>query len=627
MLRRRFLTGIGATAGALSLKGCVTVPQMNDAMGMLNGLGIMGDPNSRVFDGAAQQRAREAQALMNSEPWHRSMNAQQWLAQARSFASHAGQDLKAASLPLNEAAATPEVIMAMAESQKPLFRSIEGYQSRMIDDYYTRNPSRLAQHIQPVFNADGSVLIQPGTRITFTQKSYCLDKRLPAPRRGDKFRVMPIGSLYAEPLQPLVANLSRYAAENPNDFGRMQHILWALRDMDSCNDGFFQTLQPHHYELINRAMPNGVDVLRQAHQQICANPISMITRSLTQQLAPELNSIQSQLNNALRLDLGTQVFDLSRLMNADPRSADSMISAILDELGSMPVNQPIPEDNSDFSFLAPNVPIRAVGTDTLTARYEIENHTNTPFLFVPTNYAVFTTRETQRMPILPPSANTTTTASRNLGFIGGNQRISDEQWKIYGIDIDALTRELGYDLVRSIGDIATFHYIPRWINQNPDRIDALRNGLRGATRRLARTLPIVGNVISGYEVITGRDILLGHELNTFERVLAGVAVVPGLNAVVSSIGLASDGITKVAPRVGASLGNAARRLGDNATAIRLDEAFAGTIYSREIVRAIGGNDELEALADRTLAARQDTAYQRIFRQTESDLARLVAISP
>ena len=80
------------------------------------------------------------------------------------------------------------------------------------------------------FVKNGGIMIPPGVTISFTNKGYCMDPHLPAPKAGEEYQLVPVTQLIPEDLQGTYKKLVQKASAGDESVKRnMQHLVWALR--------------------------------------------------------------------------------------------------------------------------------------------------------------------------------------------------------------------------------------------------------------------------------------------------------------------------------------------------------------------------------------------------------------
>ena len=86
------------------------------------------------------------------------------------------------------------------------------------------------------FVANDGILIPAGVTISFTNKGYCMDPKLPAPRADEEYQLVPTSALIPSQLQGIYQNLVKRAAAGDSSVrSNMQSLVWVLRTAGTEN--------------------------------------------------------------------------------------------------------------------------------------------------------------------------------------------------------------------------------------------------------------------------------------------------------------------------------------------------------------------------------------------------------
>lgn len=374
----------------------------------------------------------------------------------------------------------------------------------------------------------GSTLsIPPGKWVQFDQRGYCMDPSLPAPNQGDAFFLEQISERIPEPLAPLYRALGNYRGANDST---KQRLTWAL--MGAGTKSPYMTSIDHesllHFE---KALPGGAKILTDYHNQ------------------------QVMLNALLRMALKTSGLD--QYVSADdltnPNSRDAAVDRHLDQLIASGQSMGSVGKGTGYQMLAPDVAASVTGAGPLTLRVTIINASQDVFEFnsvdwfakpvarkqsVSTN-DIFQNVKEGSAPVVQPDDNAAVLNDVDL------KTVSDKTLSEMGGDglAKAILKEVSkYGLGKAFGEAP----VAKSMAQRATDFVAQKVGLPPGARKVALSVlgdaltavPVVGNILSGYEAISGRDWLTGETLSLQERALAAVGTVPGAN-LVSSIAKAS----------------------------------------------------------------------------------------
>ena len=377
----------------------------------------------------------------------------------------------------------------------------------------------------------GSTLsIPPGKWVQFDQRGYCMDPSLPAPTQGDALFLEQISKRIPEPLAPLYRALGNYRGANDST---KQRLTWAL--MGAGTKSPYITNIDHesllHFE---RALPGGAKILTDYHNQ------------------------QATLNALLRVALKTGGLD--QYISADeltnPSSRDAAADRHLEQLIANGQAMGSVGKGTGYQMLAPDVASSVTGAGPLTLRVTIINASEDVFEFnavdwfakpVARKQSVSTNDNFQNVkegsaPVARPSDNG---SSRTQPDAADLKNVSDSTLNQMGGDglAKAMLKEMSkYSVGKAFGEAPAATSIAQrgadFVAQKVGLPPGARKVALSAVSDVLTAVPLVGNLLSGYEAISGRDWLTGERLSLQERALAAVGTVPGAN-LVSSIAKAA----------------------------------------------------------------------------------------
>lgn len=151
--------------------------------------------------------------------------------------------------------------------------------------------------------------------------------------------------------------------------------------------------------------------------------------------------------------------------------------------------------------------------------------------------------------------------------LDGLYKLLFERFEKWATDLKArITGTAGW-----LGDQINSKRIQALLANAPPQMKRLMSGLGTA-------LPVLGNMLSAVEVITGRDWLSGERLTNGERLVSAIGMVPGAAALAKFGQMAkwkffSEGATHTA----AAVSQFATKLSNSAVAKGLDSKLAGTL--------------------------------------------------
>lgn len=349
------------------------------------------------------------------------------------------------------------------------------------------------------------ILIHPGQSITFQERGFCLDPKLPAPGKGELLRLVPTSTAMDTKILPVYEAVLKQAArkDRTGEMYRehMQRMVWMFRTVGE-ESPYITYANDKAKQLINQAYPNGWKTLEQHHQS-------------QQVMNKAISALKSELGKSLKLPLNLKPEDL-----LDDRLGNRIIEEQLRQLMNTPVKGEIRE-GSQYSLLAPGVAAEVVGSGPLTAHFRITNLSGKPFVYSPTAWSAQSTRRSQRVAF---SGNIRNLQRQNAVDPAGDdwQRQFNaqarEDWSKFGMEkFLALTNS---DIGRLIGSAKAPGF-----------------------KLLLDSVPFLGNTLSLYEAVSGKDWMTGEELDGVDLGLAILGTIPGI-ATLSRMGSAATGTVK-----------------------------------------------------------------------------------
>lgn len=329
---------------------------------------------------------------------------------------------------------------------------------------------------------NNSLVIAPHSGVAMHVSGHCMDPGIGAPGAGDKFQLVAIERLIDPELVPLYHDLIAYYAQHPEQSTQIQAIIWAIRK--GCFDTHqIDRLQEEHLKILNAAHQDGAQVLID-HFKACHGAGNRFVRGLLNNLMGEFARTQASFGNVQD--------ELNRLL-------------------TLPTTGSIPKDNSDFTLLGPGIVAHATGEGPLKAKIEIINLSDNPFVFEPAKYAAETQRPTQRVALVLPTL---------LEDMGLHEVRSHRVMEAYLNEAARFFHDKTLEKSSSstgIGKLFTA-LLGREI-QSP------------VIRTLLNATPLIGNSISLYEAVEGKNWFTGDLLSPAERFLALMSSVPGVGTI------------------------------------------------------------------------------------------------
>lgn len=331
--------------------------------------GVKGkNPESeRAMDAEAQQRAVEAKRLMGgagaraspaeiaSAPAHYNPKnkplAKQQLARWTRFNTRTKQ----------QTTLSPEDLREAAETLQPFLQ------------YYVSGTSQKPSRI------GNQVYLPPGQSTNILLRAYCLDASRAVPPRGEKLQLIPVSQLLPESTLALYQAMMQFSALHVEKRSEIQNLVWGLRHAADPHPPI-KALNAEQTHLLNSITANGALQYQNLLQSQAQSGQDQVAR---QKLFRTLLG-QAQERLGIKLPDPTQ----NGFTAQDTQT-------LLNQLARLPV-EGTAQNNSEYSLLAPSVAARTTGQG-MAAQVELQNHSDSPFIFDASDYAAQSTRVTQRL--------------------------------------------------------------------------------------------------------------------------------------------------------------------------------------------------------------------------------------
>lgn len=551
LTRRRLLQAIMAGSAAMTLAGCNTLATMPS----------LGGVTGRITGSDRRFRVNEK---MGQRPW--SPDDQQQSDRGRRLvdAARSGRPVPLVTHELAHADRLPEVerdwtsLVASAEQSGRTNLNQHLSMSMLLapiiaQKWMQEDPELMHEMVgdrQPALRGD-VIDVPPGTMVKARFKGSCMDDKMPAPSRGEALTVRPIDGYIHPQLEGLNAGVSRLRGNDEISYEDFQHLVWAIRNAGQKENTFLDNLQPRHVEQLNRAAPGGHRTLMATHVAEAHNPLNDLTTGLL-----------SEFNQRFQLNLNGQSFGPAELFerfaqNGAQGGTEQAVSLLLGALTSQEADGPVPGgEERGFSMLNDHVAVKATAADRLDPELWIINAGVEPFVFDPTRYVLESPRDTQRvgLPSRPipghfDGRSIPMEANDELGRLG-ERFVKD--LKIFGIEtmlreaVDMRSLANHEKLIKTpVGAWWTYFQTEARAGGQAFRSGAARElaqkfgrfvpspeATRLAFRHGADYLPIIGNMLSLYELVAGHHLLeRDNPSSNVERGLAAIGVIPGGKAV------------------------------------------------------------------------------------------------
>ena len=221
------------------------------------------------------------------------------------------------------------------------------------------------------FVKNGGIVIPPGVTISFTNKGYCMDPHLPAPKAGEEFQLVPVTQLIPEDLQGTYKKLVQKASAGDESVKRnMQHLVWALRTAGT-DAAYANNLTAEQKRILNRCSEYSGQF-----EEFNA------TAKANSQMLKELLAVA---DSYLNVKIGGVTYKASDLL--EPDIGNKKINEHLNQLISMGKSLPVERSGFNYGELQKGIYTDVRGNGYLQYTAKIANTTNKEFIFYPTDYA------------------------------------------------------------------------------------------------------------------------------------------------------------------------------------------------------------------------------------------------
>lgn len=352
----------------------------------------------------------------------------------------------------------------------------------MIQQAVTADQAREAHaNSRPVKYENDTFVVPPGKKVSYTQRGYCMDKTLGVPGRDDALALYPASQRIGADLMPLYKAIGKWGSVEKNST-KAQDFTWALMGAGTDKFSWIPGMEKSRRQLLDSIMPGGADALIAGH------------KSRASRKAPEFSDYDPIARRARQENKG------------------------LYSQGGRGVGH---------STLAPGVFARGVGVAPLEGRFEVVNLSGEDFEFSPLDYMAVPLGEIARKQFVSGTADV--------------KKISESAVPMSVVDDAMATLDVA---VEAGGELAKYLLEKTWggawhlLNEStPAASRAARKALTSkaggdaakAIGRLVASTPIIGNGLSIYEFVTGKDFMTGETLGMADRLLAGIGSIPGAN--------------------------------------------------------------------------------------------------
>lgn len=493
--RRTLLLSLGSSS-ALWLAGCETNPVMkaiSDAGDKLvSGVKSLGGRSPNPY-----REARNTPAMMQRafDLYQASRSGNLVAVQLASW-NQAIADDEAAEAEFRQALEQgkikeiPDLLPYMERGFIPMLR--QGYSTLVLQEQ-----AKSGKRPQVQSRGAGRYELPPGTGIKVQYRGYCMDPGKPAPGKGELLDVYYIDQRVPERLRPVFKGLCQWLAETRDPSG--QALTWVVLSAGE-EGGHCAQMNQEQFDKLQKTYPNGGQIVRDYHNS------NVVAKALLRKGLAKINP------------------HLANIDTRNPRQFDRAVENELNELIQAGLRDQ-GDGQPGFTLLGPNVATRSVGSGVLSADTAIVNAGGNPVIVDLSELEQVPRRQRQSISGIAGKEGASALAM-------GHEKLSKQQeMEIKAALERTKARQASWNNViklavtkgAELGSILTNWKADQWI----------RAGLAdaGAWTKLVSTgatyLPMVGNALSLFEALTGRNWLTFDELSTGDRVAAIIGSVPG----------------------------------------------------------------------------------------------------
>ncbi|MDX6528470.1 MAG: hypothetical protein QOH41_760 [Blastocatellia bacterium] len=230
-------------------------------------------------------------------------------------------------------------------------------------------------------DSTGSITIPAHTEVSMGLRVNCEDIGASAPQSGEKMHLVPESTLLPDEFVPIFVKLAAYSQNHPEAQAQIQRIVWNMRHgcFRDWEQGKALRLQPADNALLDELSPGASKIISdKCHKFNVANFSKDV--------------LAASLNGGARIDVNPV-----GLIDANQTTL-----RVVNAHAHIPITEPIPNDNSDFSLIAPGVAVQSHNENAgaVTSKITVRNTTDKNVKFTPSEWGMESRRPTQRFAIV-----------------------------------------------------------------------------------------------------------------------------------------------------------------------------------------------------------------------------------
>lgn len=304
--------------------------------------------------------------------------------------------------------------------------------------------------------------------LSYVQKGYCMDPSLPAPGRDDAFGIWHVSERVPKELVRLFQAVGKWAAL-PQSKGSAQSLTWAIMGAGT-ESSWARNISQKALAQMDEATPGG--------------------------------ALIKKVMKSTKLD---RYIDPNQLLDNNRRdaAANELLQELIRQGQAMPGGKGV-----GYTMLAPNLAARSTGEATLSPKVQVVNVSGQDFDYELLDWFA--------QPVAPKQ---------------GASAKDEERGKFLNDFLKDLSRFAAEGLLDSFARHApaASNAIARGASKAAQAVNLPRNvrkPLIEAAASAVSAVPVVGNVPSAYEFISGKDWYTGDDLSAMERADALLGTVP-----------------------------------------------------------------------------------------------------
>jgi hypothetical protein len=227
----------------------------------------------------------------------------------------------------------------------------------------------------------GSITIPAHTEVSLGLRVNCEDIGASAPQPGEKMHLVPERTLLPDEFEPIFAKLLAYSQNHPEAQAQVQRIVWNMRHgcFRDWEQGKALRLQPADNALLDELSPGASKIISDKCHKFNVGNFSK-------------DVLAASLDGGARIDVNPV-----GLIDANQTTL-----RVVNAHAHIPITEPIPNDNSDFSLIAPGVAVQSHNENAgaTQTKITIRNTTDNPFTLRPPEIGLESRRPVQRFAIV-----------------------------------------------------------------------------------------------------------------------------------------------------------------------------------------------------------------------------------